>query len=243
MKNTESSRLEIAGLQIEVVRKAILHLHIAVYPPDGRVRVAAPFWVGQDAIRLAVLDRLAWIRRHQAKFADQARQSEREMVNGETQWFQGRKYRLEIREVPGHEGVALKGLATMEMTVRPSSDADHRRAILERWYRKQLKLVLAPWLSTWEAAIGVKAASWGVRKMRTHWGSCNPKAKRLWFNLELVKKSPDCLEYVVVHELIHLLERRHDARFKELMTQFLPEWRSIRESLNAAPLGQEPREL
>jgi hypothetical protein len=131
----------------------------------------------------------------------------------------------------------------MEITARPGADADRRRAILERWYRAQLKHDLAPLLSKWETAIGVKAASWGVRKMRTRWGSCNPKAKRLWFNLELAKKSLDCLEYVVVHELIHLLERRHDARFKELMTKHLPEWRSIRESLNAAPLGQEPREL
>ncbi len=131
----------------------------------------------------------------------------------------------------------------MEITARPGADADRRRAILERWYRAQLKHDLAPLLSKWETAIGVKTASWGVRKMRTRWGSCNPKAKRLWFNLELAKKSLDCLEYVVVHELIHLLERRHDARFKELMTKHLPEWRSIRESLNAAPLGQEPREL
>ncbi len=243
MKIFKSSFIEVEGIQIEVVRKAIRQLRITVYPPDGRVRLAVPFWVGEEAIRLAVIERLAWIKHHQEKFAGQPRQSEREMVNGETEWFQGRKYMLELKEIPGREGVALKGLATMELAVRAGSDAAHRRDLLDRWYCRQLKLGIAPLIAKWEPALGVKAASWGVRKMKTRWGSCNVKARRLWFNLELAKKPPECLEYVVVHELVHLLERRHDARFKELMTLHLPQWRQIKKRLNEAPIAQEPWDM
>ena len=243
MKSIKSSCIEVAGIRVEVVRKAILHLHIAVYPPDGRVRVAVPLWVKEEAIRLAVLERLAWIRRHQEKFASQPRQSEREMVNGETQWFQGRKYRLAVREGLGRETVSLKGLATMELNVHTGVDAAHKRDILDRWHRKQLKLEIAPLVAKWEPVLGVNVSSWGVRKMRTRWGSCNPAARRLWFNLELAKKPPECLEYVVVHELAHLLERRHNARFKELMNQFLPQWPRLRDELNATQLTHEKWEL
>ncbi len=243
MKSIKSSSFEVAGIQVEVVRKAIKHLHIAVYPPDGRVRLAAPLWVKDEAIRLAVLERLTWIKRHQEKFADQPRQSEREMVNGETLWFQGRKYRLELRETQGRETIALRGLAVIELAVRPGSDVGRRREVLDRWYRRQLKISLDPLIAKWEPILGMKAASWGVRKMRTRWGSCNPTAKRLWFNLELAKKPPECLEYVVVHELVHLLERHHNTRFKDLMNQFLPQWLRIRDELNTAPLRHEMWEL
>ena len=243
MKIIKSSFIEVAGIQVEVVRKAIRHLHITVYPPDGRVRLAVPFWVGEEAIRVAVIERLSWIKRHQEKFAGQVRQPEHEMTEGETHWFQGKSYSLAIREVSGREGVVLKGLATMELAVHAGSELAHRRDLLNRWYRKQLKLEIAPLIAKWEPTLGVKAAAWSVRKMKTRWGSCNVKARRVWFSLELAKKPPECLEYVVVHELVHLLERRHDARFKELMTLHLPQWRQIKKRLNAAPLADEPREL
>ena len=234
MKSNKITWIEVAGIQVEVVRKAIRHLHITVYPPDGRVRLAVPFWVGDEAIRLAVIERLAWIKRHREKFAGQVRQPERAMAEGETHWFQGKSYSLAIREVSGREGVALRGLATIELAVRAESEVGHRREVLDRWYRKQLKLEIAPLIAKWEPALGVKAAAWGVRKMKTRWGSCNVKARRLWFNLELAKKPPECLEYVVVHELVHLLERRHDARFKAFMTLHLPQWRQIKKQLNTA---------
>jgi hypothetical protein len=237
------SFIDVAGIQVEVVRKAIMRLNITVYPPDGRVRLAAPFWAGEAAIRLAVIERLAWIKGHQEKFAGQVRPPELELAEGEPQWFQGKKYSLAIRETAGREGVVLKGTDTMEMAVRAGSEVAHRRDILDRWHRQQLKLEIAPLIAKWEPALGVKAAAWGVRKMRTRWGSCNVKARRLWFSLELAKKPPECLEYVVVHELAHLLERRHDARFKALMTLHLPQWRQIKKRLNAAPSADEPREL
>jgi len=243
MKNNETTWIDVAGIQVEVVRKVIRHLHITVYPPDGRVRLAVPFWVGEEAIRLAVIERLAWIKGHREKFASQVRLPERVVAEGETHFFLGRKYRLELREVAGREGVVLKGTDTLELALRVGSDAAHRRDLLDRWYRKQLKLQIAPLIEKWEPALGVKAAAWGVRKMKTRWGSCNVKARRLWFNLELAKKPPQCLEYVVVHELVHLLERRHDARFKELMTLNLPQWRHIKKQLNTAPSADEPQEL
>jgi len=240
-KIIKSSYIDVAGIQVEVVRKVIRQLRITVYPPDGRVRLAVPFWVGEEAVKLAVVERLAWIRSHQEKFVGQVRPPEREMAEGETHWFQGKRYSLAIREVAGRESVALKGLDTMELALRAGSEVGHRRDLLDRWYRKQLKLEIAPLIAKWEPALGVKAASWGVRKMKTRWGSCNVKARRLWFNLELAKKPPECLEYVVVHELVHLLERRHDARFKALMTLHLPQWKQIKKRLNAAPLADGSR--
>jgi predicted metal-dependent hydrolase len=243
MKNNMTTWIDIAGIQVEVVRKAIRHLHITIYPPDGRVRLAVPFWVGEEAVRLAVIERLAWIKGHREKFASQVRPPEREMAEGETHWYQGKKYSLAIREVAGREGVVLNGADTMELAVCAGSDVAHRRDLLDRWYRKQLKLAIDPLIAKWEPALGVKAAAWGVRKMRTRWGSCNVKARRLWFSLELAKKPPECLEYVVVHELVHLLERRHDARFKALMTLHLPQWRQVKKQLNTTLSADEPREL
>ena len=188
-KIIKSSFIEVAGIQVEVVRKVIRHLRITVYPPDGRVRLAVPFWVGEEAIRLAVSERLAWIKGHREKFASQVRPPDREMMSDETHWFQGKKYSLAIQEVSGREGVVLKGLDTMELAIRAGSDVAHRGDVLDRWYRKQLKLEIAPLIAKWEPVLGVKTASWGVRKMKTRWGSCNVKAKRLWFNLELAKKT------------------------------------------------------
>lgn len=237
MKIIKSSFIDVAGIQVEIVRKVIRHLHITVYPPDGRVRLAVPFWVGEEAIRLAVVERLAWIKRHQERFAGQVRKPERKMAEGEMHWFQGRSYTLAIREVSGREGVAVKRPDTIELALRAGSEIGHRWDLLDRWYRKRLQLEIAPLIAKWEPELGVKAAFWGVRRMKTRWGSCNPVARRLWFSLELAKKPPECLEYVVVHELVHLLERRHDARFKELMTLHLPEWRRIKKRLNTPLVG------
>jgi predicted metal-dependent hydrolase len=230
--------MNIEGIRVEVVRKAILHLRITVYPPDGSVRLSAPLWSSDEALRLAVLERLAWIKRHQERIAGQFRQPESRMADGETRWFQGRPYLLVVREAPGREKVILTGQATMELTARPGSDAEHRRSVLDRWMRKQLSLEITPLVAKWESILGVKAEAVGVRKMKTRWGSCNPRSRRLWFNLELAKKPQDCLEYVVVHELTHLLERRHDAHFKALMDQALPHWRQIRKRLNSMPPQQ-----
>jgi predicted metal-dependent hydrolase len=237
--NTKRHIIEISGIQVEVVRKAIKNLHLGVYPPTGRVRVAVPMRVDDEAVRLAVISKLGWIRRKQAHFAEQPRQSQREMVAGESHYFQGRRYRLRVIEENAPPRVTLKGNTTLELYVRPDTNTAKREAILNEWYRRELKALLPDIIVKWESVIGVQAAEWAIKKMKTKWGTCNVPARRVWVNLELAKKSPQCLEYILVHELVHLLERHHNDRFKEHMDRLMPQWRLLREELNRAPLGNE----
>ena len=236
---TESKRLVVSGIPVEVVRKGIKNLHLGVYPPDGRVRVAVPLVVSDEAVRLAVIDKLGWIRRQQAKLAEQPRQSQREMVNGESHYFLGQRYRLRVHEQEAPARVAIRGVASLDLFVRPRATANQREAVLLRWYREQLKALIPPLLEKWQPILGVQVSEWGVKKMKTKWGSCNPVSRRVWFNLELAKKPVPCLQYVVVHELLHLLERHHNARFSALMETHVPQWRQFREVLSHAPLGHE----
>jgi predicted metal-dependent hydrolase len=236
---TETTSLTVSGIRVEVVRKDIKNLHLGVYPPNGRVRVAAPLVVSDEAVRLAVVDKLGSIRRQQARFADQPRQSKREMVGGESHWFLGRRYRLRVHEQAGPARVALRGVGALDLFVRPETSAEQREAVLARWHRERLRELIPPLLHKWESALGVHVADWGIKRMKTKWGSCNPKARRVWLNLELAKKPIQCLEYIVVHELVHLLERHHDERFTALMDTHLPQWRHSRELLNRAPLAHE----
>ena len=237
--NIESHRITVSGLSVEVVRKAIKNLHLGVYPPHGRVRVAAPLAVSDDAVKLAVISRFGWIKRQQAKFDAQPRQSRREMVNGESHYFLGQRYRLNVIEYNGAGKVVLRNKAAVDLYVRPGSDAEQREKVLQRWYREQLKTLVPPLLEKWQQALGVQVADWGIKKMKTKWGGCNVEARRIWLNLELAKKPVQHIEYILVHELMHLLERHHNDRFTALMTQFMPHWRHNREELNRAPLGHE----
>ena len=232
-------RISVSGIAVEVVRKDIKNLHLGVYPPMGRVRVAAPLVVNDEAVRLAVIDKLGWIKRQRAKFAKQPRQSEREMVNGESHYFLGRRYRLRVHEQEGAARVALRGVASMNLFVRPGSNVEKREAVLQDWHRTSLRSVIADMLAQWQPKLGVQTAHWGIKKMKTKWGSCNVSARRIWLNLELAKKPVQCLEYIVVHELVHLLERNHTERFTALMDRHLPDWRTRREVLNGSPLGHE----
>ncbi len=236
--NTEHRRIVVGGLQVQIVRKGIKNLHLGVYPPNGRVRVAAPLAVSDHAVRLAVVRKLGWIKRQRAKFADQARQSRRELVSGETHHFLGRTYRLSVVEHRGPSRVVLRGRATLELWTRPGSAASTRDRVLQRWYRDRLCELVPPLLAKWEPAIGVYAADWRIRKMKTKWGACSVDARRIWLNLELAKKPARCLEYLVVHELVHLIERRHNDRFTRLMDTHLPLWRQRRDELNSEPLAQ-----
>ena len=237
--NTEARHVTVSGIKVEVVRKDIKNLHLGVYPPHGRVRVAAPLVGSDEAVRLAVIDKLGWIKRQKAKFADQPRQTQREMVNGESHYFLGQRYRLRVHERDALASVAVRGVASLDLFVRPGASADQREAVLLQWYREQLKVLIPPLLEKWQPILGVHASHWGIKKMKTKWGSCNPTAKRLWFNLELAKKPVMCLEYLVVHELVHLLERNHTERFTALMNGFLPNWSVCRVTLNSGVLGHE----
>ncbi len=229
--------MRVGDVAVHVVRKDIKNLHLGVYPPNGRVRVAVPLRLSDDAVRLAVIGKLGWIKKQQAKFASQARETQREMVSGESHYYLGRRYRLRVVEQKGPAHVALRNLTTLELKVRPGADRDTRERALNAWYRQRLRALIPPLLAKWEAILGVQAASWGIKKMKTKWGGCTVPARRIWLNLELAKKPAQCLEYVIVHELMHLLERHHNERFVSLMDQYLPHWQHLRQLLNEAPLA------
>lgn len=231
--------IEVSGISVEVVRKDIKNLHLAVYPPHGRVRVAVPIRTSDDTVRLAVVSRLGWIRRQQKSLEQQERQSRREMISGESHFVQGRRYRLDVVEQDSSASIFLRNSKTLEMRVRAGTDRDTRENLLLRWYRRSLRDQIPPLLAKWEQIIGVQVASCGIKRMKTKWGTCNIEARRIWLNLELIKKPPACLEYILVHEMVHLLERHHNDRFQSYMDDFLPQWRLFREELNRAPLVYE----
>ena len=238
----ERRRLDVSGLPVEVLRKNIKHLYVGVHPPDGRVRVSAPLRFDEDAIRLAVVSRLAWIRRQQLRFARQELQSPREFATGDSHWFEGRRYRLDVIEQGAEPpDVRLRGSTTMELRVRPGADRGAREAVLDEWYRRRLEERLPALVAKWEPRAGITVGELRIRKMKTRWGSCNMAAGRIWLNLDLAKKPVSCLEYVVVHEMVHFHERLHNRRFYALMDRLLPDWRQRRSELNRAPLAHERR--
>ena len=234
---TDKSQIRVSGVPVEIVRKGIKNLHLGVYPPHGRVRVAAPLRVSDDAVRLAVVGKLGWIKRQRARFEAQPRQSEREMVSGESHYFLGQRYRLRVVTYEGPAKVMARNKSVIELHMRREFSAEQRERVLQRWYRQQLKELIPPLLEKWQPALGVQADEWAIKKMKTKWGACNVKVRRIWLNLELAKKPAQCLEYIIVHELLHLLKRQHNDNFFALMNEYLPQWRSRRSELNAAPLA------
>jgi predicted metal-dependent hydrolase len=237
--STDRREIQIAGIAVEVVRKEIEHLHVGVYPPAGRVRVAAPLRFEDEAVRLAVVSRLGWIRSKQKEFTGQDRQSQREIVTGESHYLQGRRYLLDVNGCDGAPEMRLVGNASLELRVPPGHGHAQRDAVLQRWYRRQLRALLPSLLAKWEPRIGKTVSEVRIKKMKTRWGSCNARARRVWLNLELIKKPVACLEYVLVHELVHLHERHHNGQFLGWMDRLLPQWRVHRDELNRAPLAHE----
>jgi predicted metal-dependent hydrolase len=233
------SEIVVVGIHVQIIRKDIKNLHLGVYPPKGHVRVAVPMHVADERIRLAIIDKLSWIKKQQAEFRQQPRQSAREMVEGESHYFFGKSYRLEVVERAGKHKIELAGGNKIRLTVTENTSTESRLKLMNEWYREQLKLVIPKLLDKWQAKIGVATNDWGVKKMKTKWGSCNIEAKRIWLNLDLAKKPPECLEYILVHELVHLLERHHNSRFVAYMDEFMPKWRLNRERLNKSPLSHE----
>jgi predicted metal-dependent hydrolase len=238
LNTAERGYLTVGGIGVDIVYKDVKNLHIGVYPPIGRVRVAAPRHLNDEQIRLAVIQRLPWIKRNQQRLRDAERQTEREMVNGESHFLWGRRLRLDVTPHSGRAGVHVSGDRLL-LRIPESADAGARRAALDRFYRRQLQAEIESLVRKWEPLIGRDVEGWTVRRMKTKWASCNPRSARLWFNLELAKKPTRCVEYLVVHEMVHLLERGHGERFIALMDKFLPDWRQRRDELDAAPLAVE----
>jgi predicted metal-dependent hydrolase len=236
---TKRHYIKVSDIQVEVVRKAIKNLHLAVYPPEGRVRVAVPLHVTDENVRLAVISKLGWIKKRQTNFKDQPRQSRREMVSGESHYFMGRRYLLDVVQRHGRHDIAIQNNTRMILYVQPGTSERNKEKVLLEWYRRQLKALIPDLIAKWEPVIGVQVSQWGIKKMKTRWGACNIVAKRIWLNLELAKKPPECLSYILVHEMVHFLERHHNDRFKTLMDRFMPQWCLYREALNRAPLAHE----
>jgi predicted metal-dependent hydrolase len=236
--STASAYLTVRGIDIDVIYKDIKNLHIGVYPPMGRVRVAAPKRFDDEQVRLAVIQRLSWIKKQREQLQTAQRQSEREMVSGETHHVWGRRHRLRLIQRPGRAHLEVDGERLLLYAPEGTTE-ERRRGLLEDWYRQQLRHAIPDLLSKWEPVIGATVPKWTIRRMKTKWGSCNRQSRHIWFNVELAKKHPESLEYIVVHEMTHYLERGHGARFTTLMDGFMPDWRARRDRLNAAPLAAE----
>lgn len=230
-------QITVNDITIDVERKNIKNLHLSVHPPTGRVRIASPLRVNDDAVRLFAISKLGWIKKHIAKFEEQPRQSPREYVTGESHYLRGDRYLLDVTIQNGAPRVQIRNKKYIDLFVRPNSTVAQRERVMNNWYRQQLHEQIPPLMEKWQAIIGVQLGNWHIKQMKTRWGTCNIEARRIWLNLELAKKPESCLEYVIVHELVHQLERTHNARFVALMNKFMPSWRTLKDELNHFPLS------
>ena len=233
-----ASNIHLGDIEVNVVLKSIKNIHLSVYPPLGRVRIAAPLRMDLDTIRIFAISKLDWIKKQQEKLRGQARHSPREYINRESHYVWGKRYLMKVIEHDSPPYVALKH-SVLLLHIRRGADEDKKQAILDEWYREQLKGEINLLIQKWAPHMGVETPSFIARKMKTKWGSCTPEAKSIRINLELAKKPPECLEYIVVHELTHLLEPTHNSRFIALMTKFMPKWRFYRDELNRLPVRHE----
>lgn len=231
-----TQQINIGGISVDVEFKDIKNVHLSVYPPTGRVRIAAPTRMSLDTIRLYAIAKLDWIKKQQKKLQGQERETPREYIDRESHYVWGRRYLLKIKETDQRPTVDLKH-NRMVLTIRPGAGKEKREDVVAAWYREQLRLAMSPLIETWETLLGVKSSRIFVQRMKTKWGSCNPHTRSIRLNSELAKKSPECLEYVIVHELVHLLEPTHNQRFVALMDKFMPQWRQFRDELNRMPLS------
>lgn len=233
-----ATRLDLGGISVDVELKDIKNVHLSVHPPNGSVRISAPSRMELDTIRVYALSKLGWIKKQQQKFREQERETPREYLDRESHYVWGKRYLLKVIESDQPPSVALAH-NQMLLQVRPATNREKRQAVVEAWYRDQLKGEVPDLIAKWEPLLNVIVARFYVQRMRTLWGSCNPAARSIRLNTDLAKKPRECLEYVVVHEMVHLLEPTHNARFVALMDQFMPNWEFCRQKLNRLPIRHE----
>ena len=231
-------QLKLGNITVDLVQKEIKNIHLSVYPPTGRVRISAPNRMTLDTVRLFAISKLSWIKKQQTKIIGQEREVPREFINMESHYFNGKRYLLKVIEHESAPKVVLKH-SVIELFVRLGANREKKKAVLEKWYRQKLKEIIPVLIENWETKMNVLVNEFGVKKMKTRWGTCNRKAKRIWLNLELAKKPRECLEYIVVHEMVHLLERNHNDRFVSLMNDLMLKWRFYKDELNRLPLRYE----
>jgi predicted metal-dependent hydrolase len=229
--------IAVNDLSVEVIKKDIKNIHVAVCPPNGRVRVATPLKVEDETVKQIVLTKMAWIKRQQKKFGSQERQTKREYVSGESHYFMGNRYRLNVIPTEEKPRIEIKRKTRIDMYIKPQTSTEKREELLDAFYRQALKNQIPPLLAKWEEKTGLKPSEIRIKKMKTKWGTCNQKKQRIWLNLELAKKPARCTEYVFVHEMVHLIEKNHTEKFKTILKELLPNWQQAKTELNRAPLG------
>jgi predicted metal-dependent hydrolase len=228
-------QIELGDITVDVVHKDIKNIHLSVYPPTGRVKISSPLRMDLDTIRVFAISKLGWIKQQQRKLQEQERETQREYLDRESHYVWGKRYLLKVVASNGAPSVELKH-NKMLLRVRPGASDAKKQAIVEGWYRDQLKQAVPSLIAQWERLMGVKVDRFFVQKMKTKWGSCHPTARSIRLNTDLAKKPSECLEYIVVHEMAHLLEPTHSNRFMTLMDQFMPNWQFHRAELNRLPV-------
>jgi predicted metal-dependent hydrolase len=232
------TQIQLGDMAVTVVRKDIKNVHLSVHPPMGRVTVAAPAHMSLDTIRVFAITKLAWIRKQQTKLQEQEREAPREFLDRESHYVWGKRYMLKVTENDQPPSIELKH-SKMILHVRPGTTQTKSQTLMDEWYRHQLRLAAMPLIAKWEKRLGVKVERLFIQRMKTKWGSCNHQARTIRLNTDLAKKPTECLEYLVVHELVHILEPTHNAHFVALMDQFMPKWRSHQDTLNRLPVRHE----
>lgn len=232
------AQVQLGDIAVDVVKKDIKNVHLSVYPPAGRVRISAPSRMSLDTIRVFAISKIDWIKQQQKKLREQERETPREYLDRESHYIWGKRHLLKVLESNSAPEVVLTR-NIMILRIRPGSSEGKKQAVLEEWYREQLKGAVPPLIAKWESLLGVKVKRFFVQRMKTKWGGSSPVAGSIRLNTELAKKPPECLEYIVVHEMIHLLEPTHNSRFIVLMDQFMPKWQFQRQELNRLPVRHE----
>lgn len=239
LRKTKSSQIVVDDIDVQVIRKKIKNLHLRVYPPDGCVRVTVPMHINDDEVSRTVLEKLAWIRKQQVRLEGLPEPAPCSMVSGEYHFYLGKPYILDVIERRGKNEVLFLNDSKLMLYVRPGMTSIKRQSMLNEWYRERIKELIPDLIARWEPIVGVTVNEWGVKKMKTRWGTCNISSRRIWLNLELIKRPMECLEYVLVHEMVHLLERYHNQNFRNHMNQFFPDWQKQDQILKSDPLVRD----
>ena len=226
--------IKLEDIEAEVVHKNIRNIHLRVFPPDGKVRISAPFRTENETIYKFACSKLNWISKQRKRIRKGTDESF-QYINQETHFFRGHQYQLKVQEKNEPPDVQLINNEIV-LQVPDGADLETRRSVLQDWYHRQLEMVIPPLITKWESILNVSVRRFSIRSMKTRWGSCTPKTRSIRFNLELIKKAPECLEYIVVHELVHLLEASHNNKFKTLMDRFYPKWKFYRKELRSLPI-------
>ena len=234
--NTSHNTIELGDICLDVIHKNIKNVHLSVHPPNGRVTISAPRQMDLETIRLFSISKLGWIRKQQAKFENQKREAPREYVTRESHYYLGQRYLLKVVEHNAAPKVVLKH-NSIELYIRKGATIAQREDLLQGWYRQQLRELIPQYVAKLEKKMNVNVSEIRIRSMKTKWGTCNHEAKRIWLNTELAKKPIESIEYVLVHEMVHLIERNHNETFIAYMDEFLPKWKHLREDLNRSALG------